>query len=286
MQLTIRRLTRKMTATIKTVSNLHFFMPESETLVDAWQSLEKHWLIPTTGKPLPSTPSYGFLRIFLSPFLRPMLNAKMNGLHNIPRKGPVILAANHLSHVDPIFVIASARRTTHYLAKDGHFKNAFMRVAMRATGQIETKRDKGGEGALSSAADVLDSGQALGIFPEGTRSKRTEQPFLLPGKTGIARLAASYPDTVVVPMALMGTREMMKPQDHKAPRLWRPIALSAGQGVTWIEWLKDPEGGNTNAQDLFQLSTKEEHEIRALLSALYRKFTDQLMGSISALGAP
>jgi len=286
MESVIQCLTRKTMATIKTVSKFHFFMSEAESLVDAWQSLEKHWLIPTTGKQLPRTPSYGFLRMFLSPFLRPLLNARMTGLHHIPRNGPVILAANHLSHVDPIFVIASARRTTHYLAKDGHFKNAVMRFAMRATGQIETKRDEGGEGALSSAADVLDSGQALGIFPEGTRSKRTEQPYLLPGKTGIARLAASYPDTVVVPMALTGTRNMMKPQDHKAPRLWRPIALSAGQGVTWIEWLKDPNGGNTNAQQLLQLSTKEEHEIRASLASLYRKFTDQIMGSISALGAP
>ena len=286
MESAIQCLTRKTMATIKTVSKFHFFMSEAESLVDAWQSLEKHWLIPTTGKQLPRTPSYGFLRMFLSPFLRPLLNAKMTGLHHIPRNGPVILAANHLSHVDPIFVIASARRTTHYLAKDGHFKNAVMRFAMRATGQIETKRDEGGEGALSSAADVLDSGQALGIFPEGTRSKRTEQPYLLPGKTGIARLAASYPDTVVVPMALTGTRNMMKPQDHRAPRLWRPIALSAGQGLTWIEWLKDPNGGNTNAQQLLQLSTKEEHEIRASLALLYRKFTDQIMGSISALGAP
>ena len=271
--------------TIKTILIFDFSMPETESLVDAWQSLEQHWLIPTTGQELPRTPSYGFLRMFLSPLLRPMLNAKMNGLHNIPRKGPVILAANHLSHVDPIFVIASARRTTHYLAKDGHFKNKILRFAMRATGQIETKRDKGGEGALSSAADVLDSGQALGIFPEGTRSKRSEAPYLLPGKTGVARLAASYPNAVVVPIALLGTRNVMKPQEHKAPRLWRPISLSAGQGITWIKWLQDPHGGNIQPQQLTELANQEEHEIRAYLAALYRKFTDQLMGSISGLGA-
>ena len=275
-----------MVGTIKTVFEFHFSMTEADSIVEAWQSLEEHWLIPTTGKPLPKTPSYGVLRMVVSPLLRPMLNAKMNGLHHIPRKGSVILAANHLSHIDPIFVIASARRTTHYLAKDGHFKNAILRFAMRATGQIETKRDQGGEGALSSAADVLASGQALGIFPEGTRSKRTEPPYLLPGKTGIARLAASYPETVVVPIALKGTRQVMKPQDHKAPRFWRPMALSAGQGVTWMEWLSDPNGGDTDAQQLVDLSTKEEHEIKALLSPLYRKFTDQIMGSISALGAP
>lgn len=261
-------------------------MTENASLVEAWQSLEKHWLIPTTGQPLPKTPSYSFLRMFLSPFLRPAINAKMFGLHNIPRKGSVILAANHLSHVDPILVIASARRTTHYLAKDGHFKNGAMAFAMRATGQIETKRDIGGQGALSSAADVLSSGQALGIFPEGTRSKRAEAPYLLPGKTGAARLAASYPHSVVVPIALIGTREMMMPQDHKFPRLWRRVTLSAGKGITWMQWLEHENGGNMKAEQLVELSTREEHEVRTALSALYRKFTDQLMGSISALGAP
>jgi 1-acyl-sn-glycerol-3-phosphate acyltransferase len=253
---------------------------------DAWASLKQHWHIPPTEQPLPKTPSYSFLRMFLSPLLRPALNAKLYGLHNIPRKGAVILAANHLSHVDPIFVIAAARRTTHYLAKDGHFKNAVLRTAMRATGQIETKRDQGGEGALSSAADVLSEGQALGIFPEGTRSKRTESPYLLPGKTGIARLSASYPQAVVVPIALMGTRRMMMPQDHKYPRLWRRIELSAGKGITWLEWLRHPEGGATTVEQLLKLSKQEEHEIRSSLATLYRKFTDQLMGSISALGAP
>jgi 1-acyl-sn-glycerol-3-phosphate acyltransferase len=215
-----------------------------------------------------------------------MLNVKLDGLHRIPRKGPVILAANHLSHVDPIIIIASARRTTYYLAKDGHFKNWILRTSMRATGQIETKRDAGGEGALSSAADVLNAGQALGIFPEGTRSKRTEAPFLLPGKSGVARLAASYPDTVVVPIALNGTRSMMEPQTHKFPRLWKRVHLSAGEGMTWLQWLESPNGGSTNAEQLTELSNKEEHEIRSTLASLYRKYTDQLMTSISHLGAP
>ena len=261
-------------------------MSEVPSLEQAWQSLKPHWHIPTTGEPLQKTPSYGFLRMFLSPFLRPILNAKLVGLHNIPRKGAVILAANHLSHVDPILVIASARRTTHYLAKDGHFKNGALRTVMRATGQIETKRDEGGEGALSSAADVLSEGQALGIFPEGTRSKRTEAPFLLPGKTGIARLAASYPDAVIVPIALIGTRDMMKPQDHKFPRLWRRIGLSAGEGITWMQWLEHENGGNMTPTQLIAFGEQDDHEIRSSLANLYRKFTDQIMASISTLGAP
>ena len=82
--------------------------------------------------------------------------------------------------------------------------------------------------ALSSAAVVLHANRALGIFPEGTRSKNTEPPFLLPGKTGIARLAASYPDVPVVPIGLTGTREFMTPNKHKVPRLWKKVGYHTG----------------------------------------------------------
>ena len=157
---------------------------------------------------------------------------------------------------------------------------------MKSTGQIETQRESGGLDALSSAADVLDQGRALGIFPEGTRSKRTEPPFLLPGKTGVARLAASYPKTVVVPIALIGTRNMMEPQHHKLPRLHRLVRFHSGEGVTWYQWLTDVNGGNQSAESLRNLAEEEEQHIRSKLSALYRRFTDQLMGSILALGAP
>ncbi|MDP7394564.1 MAG: lysophospholipid acyltransferase family protein, partial [Candidatus Poseidonia sp.] len=180
----------------------------------AWEALRPHWAIAPSSQPLPSTPAYSALRMFLSPLLRPLLRWRIHGAERIPRTGSTILAANHLSHVDPIAVIAAARRTTHYLAKDGHFSNPLTRFVMRATGQIETHREAGGSDALASAASILDNGKALGIFPEGTRSKRNEAPFLLPGKTGVARLAAAYPHAVVVPIALVGTRDVMTPRYH------------------------------------------------------------------------
>ena len=79
---------------------------------------------------------------------------------------------------------------------------------------------------------------------------------------------------------------MMKPQEHKLPRLHRHVDFIAGEGITWYQWLVDSNGGNQTSESLLQLSKKEEHEIRAELAALYRRFTDQLMGSISGLGAP
>ena len=79
---------------------------------------------------------------------------------------------------------------------------------------------------------------------------------------------------------------MMEPQKHKLPRLHRPVKFQSGEGVTWYQWLIDVNGGNQSATSLKQLADKEEHEIRSELATLYRKFTDQLMGSIQALGAP
>lgn len=224
--------------------------------------------------------------MFLSPLLRPLLRWNIRGAEHIPRTGATILAANHLSHVDPVAVIAAARRTTHYLAKDGHFSNPLTSFLMRATGQIETHREAGGNDALASAASILNNGCALGIFPEGTRSKRTKAPFLLPGKTGVARLAAAYPRAVVVPLALVGTREVMQPQRHKWPRLWRRFNVNAAPGVTWLEWLASEDGGNQSTSSLLALSKAEDHEIRAELARLYRHFTNQLMGTLAASGAP
>ena len=121
---------------------------------------------------------------------------------------------------------------------------------MNLTGQIETHREAGGDEALASASDVLASNSALGIFPEGTRSKRTEKPFLLPGKTGIARLAASFPHAKVIPVALVGTREMMAPQKDKLPKLWKSVNVNFGSSITWLEWLEDPKGGDMNSKKL------------------------------------
>ena len=256
------------------------------SIEDAWQLLENHWKIEPHSGGISYTPGYSIIRVIFSPIIRSWARIRTTGSEHIPGKGATIFAANHLSHVDPILVIASSRRKVRYLAKDGHFKNFFLRLFMNLTGQIETHREAGGDEALACAADVLADNSALGIFPEGTRSKKTEHPFLLPGKTGIARLAASFPNTIVIPIALIGTREMMAPQKDKLPQVWRPVTVNFGQKITWYEWLQDPNGGAMPTEMLEQISKQEKHEIKSTISGLYRKFTDQLMQSINSLGAP
>ena len=168
------------------------------------------------------------------------------------------------------------------MAKDGHFSNFFLRRFMNLTGQIETQRESGGDDALRSAASVVNAGRNLGIFPEGTRSKKTEPPFLLKGKTGVARLAAAYPDTPVVPCAHVGTRDVMIPKLHKLPRPWKSVQISYGDNMIWREWLRQ----NVTATELIELKNQDEPTIKSRLGGLYRAFTDELMERIEKLGAP
>ena len=251
-------------------------------LREAWMDLEGHWRITPSTTRISGDRSYAFMRWTLATFLRMTLRVKIKGLRNVPKSGPTILAANHLSHIDPLVVIVASRRKTHYLAKDGHFRNFALASFMRATGQIETNRTTGGSEALSSAAVVLHAKRALGIFPEGTRSKRTEPPYLLPGKTGFARLAASYIDVPVVPIGLTGSREFMTPSVHKLPRLWRRVTISYGKPITWMEWLEK----RSSVDELQALANKEDHEVKAALAGLYRMFTDEFMERIRGQGAP
>ena len=205
-------------------------------------------------------------------------------VQNESPKGATILAANHLSHVDPIAVIAAARRTTHYLAKDGHFTNPLTRFIMRATGQIETHREAGGSDALASAASILNHEKALGIFPEGTRSKRTEAPFFFQ-ENGRSTARSGFSSRRGGAACLVGTGH----HATTAPQVAKALSTLRCQcrlGWTWLQWLASSNGGNMNAAGLRALAQQDEHEIRAELARLYRSFTDQLMASMSALGAP
>ncbi|MEE3083252.1 MAG: lysophospholipid acyltransferase family protein [Candidatus Thermoplasmatota archaeon] len=241
--------------------------------------------IPGTDIPLPKSPTYSVLLRLLPTLARSIFNIRFKGLHRIPRKGPAIIAANHTSHIDPIAVICGSRRRLHYLAKDSHFNHFHTAIVMRTTGQIKTHRESGAADALSRASDILGDGRAMGIFPEGTRSRRKSAPYLQTGKTGVARLSASHPDVPVYPCVLNGAREVMAPGD-KVLRPWKRVNVSYGEGITWNEWLIHPNGGNQSEESIQEILNLEGDEQRNALGALYRHFTNQLIGSLAALGAP
>jgi 1-acyl-sn-glycerol-3-phosphate acyltransferase len=252
-----------------------------EGLEQAWLDLEPYWRIEPSST-LKRHYTYDLIRWILGPICRVFLPWKIIDVSRIPKGKQMIIAANHLSHVDPVVVILSSRKKIHYLAKDGHFSHFIMRNFMHLTGQIETNRETGGDQALASAATIIAAGSTLGIFPEGTRSRNTSAPFLLKGKTGAARLAAAYPQIPVVPSAHNGTRDIMAPNLHKFPRFWRRLTISYGQPMIWLEWLEK----NSSSERLISLAKEDEEHIKTELGKLYRSFTDELMEHIKTLGAP
>ena len=239
-----------------------------------------------TGEQFNTPRLYRFLERFLPSLLRSVTNVHISGAHKIPTSGPVIFCGNHLSNLDPFIKILAAQRPIHFMAKEGHFQKQPNRFVMVSTGQIETFRETGGKDALARAVDVIDQGGCLGIFPEGTRSRRTEPPFLQSGKTGFARLSAKFPNVPVVPITLsIGAREFMPP-GTKLPRPWKKIVAIIDDPITFAEWASNDDGGAIDDIYVNSLAELDDERVGYELRSLYRKFSDQLIETLRIRGAP
>ncbi|HEY1135798.1 MAG TPA: lysophospholipid acyltransferase family protein [Nocardioides sp.] len=168
---------------------------------------------------------YWFLKLFaLGPLIRVVFRPRSDGLDNVPSEGPAILASNHLSYADWLFMPLVLPRRVSYVAKAEYFtgtgvKGRLQRTFFSGSGQIPIDRSgaNAAEGALISAKGVLDRGELFGIFPEGTRS---HDGRLYRGKTGVARLALET-GVPVVPVAVIGT-DTVAPPGKKFGRVTRP----------------------------------------------------------------
>ena len=168
--------------------------------------------------------TYFFLKNFvLGPILNILFRPWVRGAENVPKRGGAILASNHLSFVDSIFLPLKLRRQVTFLAKSDYFtgkgvKGALIRWFFKATGQLPIDRSggKASEDSLNTGLGVLERELLLGIYPEGTRSP---DATLYRGRTGIARmvLEAKVP---VIPVAMIDTEKVM-PIGQKYPNIQR-----------------------------------------------------------------
>jgi len=147
----------------------------------------------------------------------------VTGLRHVPATGPVIVASNHLSFSDSIFMPLVVPRKVTFLAKSEYFtspgiKGLIKRWTFIALGQVPIDRSGGkrSEAALITGLKVLSQGECLGIYPEGTRSPDGR---LYKGRTGIARLAIES-GAPIVPVAMYNTAEI-QPTGQVVPKVRR-----------------------------------------------------------------
>jgi 1-acyl-sn-glycerol-3-phosphate acyltransferase len=148
---------------------------------------------------------YWVLKAILTPLLQVLFRVKPEGVDKVPADGPAILASNHLSFSDSVFLPLVLKRRITFVAKAEYFEKKKTAWIFRALGQIPIKREGGSasQRALDSAMEILDAGGLFGIYPEGTRSP---DGCLYKGHTGVARLALQSGAPVIV-VAMVGTRE-------------------------------------------------------------------------------
>lgn len=168
---------------------------------------------------------YWFLKwVAIGPLLRVVFRPRAEGTENVPLTGPAILASNHLSYADWLFMPLTLTRRVTFVAKAEYFtspglKGWFQKMFFSGAGQVPIDRSgaNAAEGALTSATRVLARGDLFGIYPEGTRSHDGK---LYRGKTGVARLALET-RVQVIPVAVVGT-DVVAPPGKKFGRLIRP----------------------------------------------------------------
>ena len=174
---------------------------------------------------------YWFMKnLVAGPLLKTVFRPWVVGTENIPKTGGVILASNHLSVVDSIFLPLVIERRISFLAKSDYFRGGgvkgwAIKNFLLGTGMLPIDRSggKASEASLNTGLSVLERGDVLGIYPEGTRSPDGK---MYRGRTGVARmiLEARVP---VVPVAMIDTEKVM-PIGSKMPKV-RRIGIVFGE---------------------------------------------------------
>src|SRR4051794_40261151 len=164
---------------------------------------------------------YAAVHTLVPPVARAIWRPTVEGLDNLPRTGPVIVASNHLSFADSMVIPIVAPRPVVFMAKEDYFtgtglKGAVIRAWFSGIGMVPVDRDdtKAALASLDVALEVLGHGEAFGIYPEGTRPRDGR---LYRGRTGVAYLALTS-GAPVVPVGLTGT-EHIQPVGSRLPRL-------------------------------------------------------------------
>jgi 1-acyl-sn-glycerol-3-phosphate acyltransferase len=149
---------------------------------------------------------YWVIRGLLVPFFLVYFRMQRIGREHLPRSGPLLLAANHRSFLDPFVIGTLIRRPVYYMAKRELFEKRWQAWILNALGAFPVDRGAGDGDAMATARAILERGDCVVVFPEGTRVR--QGPLGRP-RRGVGRLALET-GAPVVPVAVIGTEDVRR----------------------------------------------------------------------------
>ena len=166
--------------------------------------------------------------MLVTPLYRVLWSVHVEGGEQLPRRGPAILAANHVSFFDSVVLVMAVRRTLSFVGKVEYLDSWKTRRLLPALGMIPVDRGDGRRAmvALKTAAGVLRAGSLFAIYPEGTRSLDGD---LHAGHTGAAYLSMAT-GAPIVPTGIVGT-SLIQPPGARVPRPFRPVTVRFGAPI-------------------------------------------------------
>ncbi len=146
------------------------------------------------------------LRAILLGLSRVLFRMRIRGLENVPPDGPLIVVGNHLHNADPLLISVAIPRPVHYMAKKELFAIPVVGRIIKFGGAFPVDRGTADRNAIRIADLNLKQGLAVGMFPEGTRSKSQALKVALPGAAAIAQLTAAP----ILPVAITGSERLFR----------------------------------------------------------------------------
>ena len=199
----------------------------------------------------------GFRSVYAIYFRRKFYNAE-----RVPRTGPVILASNHASYIDPPLVGSGLPRDINFLARESLFRFPVIGALLRSWNAVPVDREGGGARGLKNIIERLHAGGGIVLFPEGTRTKDGN---LQPAHSGVGLIVLKS-EAPVVPVRVFGTfeaygRAMKFPRPH-------PVAIKYGRPV-----------------DFSKLRAEAKVCDKVRLKKIYQEIADEIMAAIAKLEA-
>lgn len=196
---------------------------------------------------------YAVVKVILRALFTVVLRMRVEGTENIPKKGPLVIASNHLSLLDPPVIGTAATRKVHFMAKQELFVPILGDI-YKILGAFPVRRGGADRAAIKHGIEILQSSQVLAIFPEGTRSKTGKLGKAEPG----ALMMASKAMATIVPCCVIGT------DFQRQGRIWPKVTVRFGKPMYFsADAVINKELLHNMTEDLMQRIAQLQEGVRA-----------------------